>query len=54
MQSFGVPNTNKQDPLVNANKVSGSEINIKRRINCRLQQKKKKVALSQAAELVLL
>ncbi len=41
MQSFGVPNKIKQDPLVNANKVSGSEINIKRRINFRLQQKKK-------------
>ncbi len=39
MQSLGVPNKIKQDPLVNANKVSGSEINIKRRIYCRLQQK---------------
>lgn len=41
MQSFGVPNKIKQDPLVNA-KVSGSEINIQMRITCRQQQKKKK------------
>jgi len=42
MQSFGVPNKIKQDPLVNANKVSGSEINIQGRINAKLQQQKKK------------
>jgi len=42
MQSFGVPNKIKQDPLVNANKASGSEINIQGRINAKLQQQKKK------------
>jgi len=42
MQSFGVPNKIKQDPLVNANKVSGSEINIQGRINAKLQQQQKK------------